>query len=48
MKEKINYTNCMKYKCELCRYNEQCEKEDKRYEIQNKQQDLEYRRKITK
>ena len=24
MKEKINYFNCMKYKCELCRYNEQC------------------------
>ena len=24
MKEKINYFNCMTYKCELCRYNEQC------------------------
>ena len=24
MKEKINYTSCMKYKCELCRYNKQC------------------------
>ena len=48
MKEKINYDNCMKYKCEQCIYNEQCEKEEKRYEIQNKQQDLEYRRKTTK
>lgn len=48
MKEKINYTNCMKYKCEQCRYNKQCEKEEKRYEIQNKQQNVEYRRKVTK
>ena len=39
MKEKINYKS---------RYNKQCEKEEKRYEIQNKQQDLEYRRKATK
>lgn len=36
MKEKINYENCMKYKCEQCKYNVQCEKEEKRYEIQNK------------
>ena len=48
MKEKINYENCMKYKCEQCRYKMQCEKEEKRYEIQNKQQNVEYRRKITK
>lgn len=33
MKEKINYENCMKYKCEQCKYNEQCEREEKRYEV---------------
>lgn len=33
MREKINYTNCMKYKCELCRYNKQCEREEKKYEV---------------
>ncbi len=33
MKEKINYTKCMKYKCELCRYNKQCEREEKKYEV---------------
>ena len=33
MKEKINYANCMKYKCELCRYNKQCEREEKKYEV---------------
>lgn len=33
MKEKINYANCMKYKCEQCRYNEQCEREEKKYEV---------------
>lgn len=48
MKEKINYENCMKYKCEQCKDNMQCEKEEKRYEIQNKQQNMEYRRKIAK
>ena len=36
MREKINYANCMKYKCEQCKYNVQCEKEEKRHEIQNK------------
>ena len=47
-KERINYFNCMKQKCEQCRYNEQCKKEEEKYEIQNKQQNVEYRIKATK
>ena len=48
MRDKINYANCMKYKCEQCRYNKRCEKEENKYEIQNKQQRMENNRDITR
>ena len=36
MKEKINYSNCMKRKCEMCKYYDECfkyrgDKNDGRY-----------------
>ena len=37
MKEKFNFFNCMKYRCEQCKYNSRCEKEEINYEkIHNK------------
>lgn len=36
--------NCMKYKCGQCRYNKRCEKEENKYEIQNKQYRVDDRR----
>ena len=31
MKEKINWQNCMKYRCEQCRHYQQCKKEEENY-----------------
>ena len=31
MKEKFNFFNCMKYRCEQCKYNSKCKKEEENY-----------------
>lgn len=31
MKEKINWQNYMKYRCEQCRHYQQCKKEEENY-----------------
>ena len=37
MEEKFNFFNCMKYRCEQCKYKSRCEKEEINYEkIHNK------------
>lgn len=52
MRDKINYANCMKRKCEQCKNYDYCfryrPKKENENEIQNKQQRMENNRDITR